>query len=462
MAWLQSVYTLVCSVYGYRMVNVMKTESIRGDWQGQVIGGRYPLLQWLGGSELSGVFLTELGGDGAQKAAIRLVLVDGAEAEAQLVRWAAASALSHPHLMRLLHAGRCQIGNDRLIYAVTEYAEEKLSEILPERALTAAETREMVGPVLDALGYLHGKGLVHGRLKPSKIMVVNDQVKLSVEDVQAAGKLTRLGKANGAEDAPECAAGTISPASDLWALGVTLVETLTQHPPVWERTGQSDPVVPRSMAEPFARIAWEALHVDPARRCSLGDVRDRLNGVGPQQKMPSTEALGQLARTYKSALIAAAVVLVAIAGAYAVRSNQTPASQATTDEPREVAIAKPSASTPASGRRSSKPAAATGHANNAGVVEQVMPDLLPGAVASIHGQVNVKVRVAVDATGAVSNASLDSPGPSKYFANAALEAARRWRFKAAQARGQAVASVWMLQFQFKQSGTDVMPVEVTP
>jgi TonB family protein len=91
-----------------------------------------------------------------------------------------------------------------------------------------------------------------------------------------------------------------------------------------------------------------------------------------------------------------------------------------------------------------------------------MPDLLPGAVASIHGQVNVKVRVAVDATGAVSNASLDSPGPSKYFANAALEAARRWRFKAAQARGQAVASVWMLQFQFKQSGTDVMPVEVTP
>jgi TonB family protein len=442
------------------MVTVMKTEAIRGDWQGQVIGGRYPLLQWLGGSELSGVFLTELAGDQPQKAAIRLVLVDGAEAEAQLVRWAAASALSHPHLMRLLHAGRCQIGDDRLIYAVTEYAEEKLSEILPERALTVAETREMVGPVLDALGYLHGKGLVHGRLKPSEIMVVNDQVKLSVEDVQATGKLTRLGEANGAEDAPECAAGTISPASDVWALGVTLVETLTQHPPVWERAGQSDPVVPRSMAEPFARIAWEALHVDPARRCSLVDVRDRLNGVGPQQKMPGTEALGQLARTHKSALIAAAVVLVAIAGAYVVRSNQTPESQATTDEPREAAIAKPSASTPASGRR--KPAAATAHANNAGVVEQVMPDLLPGAVASIHGQVNVKVRVAVDATGAVSNAALDSPGPSKYFANAALEAARRWRFKAAQAKGQAVGSVWMLQFQFKQSGTDVTPIEVTP
>jgi TonB family protein len=463
-AWLQSVYTVVCDVYGYRMVTGMKTESIRGDWQGQVIDGRYPLLQWLGGSELSGVFLTELPGDHLQKAAIRLVMVDGAEADAQLARWTAASDLSHPHLMRLLHAGRCQIGNDRLIYAVTEYADEKLSEILPERALTAAEAREMVGPVLDALVYLHGKGLVHGRLKPSKIMVVNDQVKLTVADVQAAGKLERLGEANDVHDAPECAAGTISQASDIWSLGVTLVEALTQHLPVLWKTPQSDPVVPKSMAEPFAGIAREALRLDPAQRCSLGDVRDRLNGIGPQRKMPATEAARQPVGTHKPALIAAAVVLVAIAGAYVVRLNQTPASQVTTEEPREAAIAKPSASTPASGRRSSKPATATvtAHSNNAAIVEQVMPDLLPRAVASIHGQVNVKVRVAVDATGAVSNATLESPGPSKYFANAALDAARRWRFKAAQAKGQAVASVWMLQFKFTQSGTDVTPVEVTP
>ena len=89
------------------MVNVMKTEAIRGDWEGRVIDGKFTLRQWLGGSDVSGVFLTELPGDPPQKAAIRLIPAGQIDAEAQLARWQAAAALSHPHLMRLLHCGRC-------------------------------------------------------------------------------------------------------------------------------------------------------------------------------------------------------------------------------------------------------------------------------------------------------------------------------------------------------------------
>ena len=96
------------------------------------------------------------------------------------------------------------------------------------------------------------------------------------------------------------------------------------------------------------------------------------------------------------------------------------------------------------------------------VAERVQPDLLPKAVSSIHGQFVVKVRVSVDAAGAVSSAELDSQGPSKYFANAALEAARHWKFKPAQVSGQAAASTWVLQFRFKREGTEFTPVEVTP
>jgi outer membrane biosynthesis protein TonB len=62
----------------------------------------------------------------------------------------------------------------------------------------------------------------------------------------------------------------------------------------------------------------------------------------------------------------------------------------------------------------------------------------------------------------VSNAALDSPGPSKYFAKQAMQAAQRWRFKPAQADGKAVASTWILRFHFTQSGTDITPVEVSP
>ena len=51
-----------------------------------------------------------------------------------------------------------------------EATEEDLSQILPQRRLTPEEAREMLGPVLDALSYLHGKGFAHGAIKPANIM----------------------------------------------------------------------------------------------------------------------------------------------------------------------------------------------------------------------------------------------------------------------------------------------------
>jgi len=50
-------------------------------------------------------------------------------------------------------------------------------------------------------------------------------------------------------------------------------------------------------------------------------------------------------------------------------------------------------------------------------------------------KIKVKVRVHVDAPGDVVAAELDSPGPSKYFAQLALQAAQRWKFTPAQTEG---------------------------
>ena len=442
----------------------MKTDPFRGDWQGQVIDGKYPLLQWLGGSESSGIFLTELEGDQPRRAAIRLVYADSIDADGQIARWASASTLSHPHLMRLFHAGRCQIGPDRLVYAVTEYAEENLSEILPERALTANETREMLDPVLDALGYLHAKGFVHGGLKPSNILVVSDQVKLSCEEIQTTGKLGNPSRALDVHDAPECTAGAISPASDLWSLGVTLVEALTQHAPAWDRAAQKDPVVPGSVPQPFARIARESLHLDPALRCTLDDVKAHLGISGSPAKSADNAIPAVPFKSRRPMILAAAVLVTAIIAFFLLRPAPT-APPPVAEQQAEPAIAKPSPSSPAPERQIApapeRPITETAPARGE-TAEQVMPDLLPQAVASIHGQVNVKVRVTVDAAGNVTNASLDSAGPSKYFAKAALQAAQRWRFKPVQVNGQAVPSVWLLQFQFTQAGSRVTPVQVSP
>ena len=184
---------------------------------------------------MSGVFLTELEGDPAQKAVIKLSPANAADAEARIAQWATSRTLSHPHLMRLFCAGRCEMDGAELIYMVTEYANEILSEILRERPLTPGETRRMLDPVLEVLSWLHRQGLVHGHLRPSKIMVVGDRLKLSVDRLHAAGE--HVSAWSGIYDAPEVALETMSPAADVWSLGVVLVETLTQAPPLWDRSG---------------------------------------------------------------------------------------------------------------------------------------------------------------------------------------------------------------------------------
>ena len=139
-------------------------------------------------------FLTEYGEGKPQKAAIKLFPVDPATADSQLSSWESAAQLSHPNLLRLFRAGRCRIDGNDLLYLVMEYAEEDLADILPQRALTPEETRDMLCPVLDALEYLHGKGFVHGDLKPANILATGDRLKLSSDAISRIGEAQSASK----------------------------------------------------------------------------------------------------------------------------------------------------------------------------------------------------------------------------------------------------------------------------
>ena len=104
--------------------------------EGRVIDGKYPLHQYLGGTPRSGVFLIGPTDALAGKAVIKFSPAHPGMAKLQLSRWARAARLSHPNLLRLLDSGRCGLDGRELLYVVVEYAEENLSQILPERALT--------------------------------------------------------------------------------------------------------------------------------------------------------------------------------------------------------------------------------------------------------------------------------------------------------------------------------------
>jgi TonB family protein len=96
------------------------------------------------------------------------------------------------------------------------------------------------------------------------------------------------------------------------------------------------------------------------------------------------------------------------------------------------------------------------------VVHQVAPEVLPSAKNSIRGTVRVSVKVNVDRSGNVEDAELESRGPSKYFARAALDAAQDWKFKAPKVGGHGVLSTWTLRFEFTHDGTTVIPTQEMP
>jgi serine/threonine protein kinase len=174
-------------------------------WEGQIVDTTFPLLRYLGGTEHSAVFLTERrDGDRLVRAAIKFVPAGSDEGEIQISRWKQSAELFHPHLIPLFDMGRYELDGVQLVYIVMECAEENLGQVLPDRALTPAEAREMLESVLDVLAYLHRKGFVHGHIKPVNIMASGDQLKVSSDGLRRAGEILDDAGDQGAYDAPEC------------------------------------------------------------------------------------------------------------------------------------------------------------------------------------------------------------------------------------------------------------------
>lgn len=549
----------------------------RKQWEGQIVDGIFPLRRYLGGSDHSAVFLTEHGEGERQKAAIKLVPADPATADQQVSRWEAASQLSHPHLLKLLDGGRSRIDGKDLLYLVMEYAEEDLSQILPERALTADETRDMLGPVLDVLEYLHGKGFVHGDVKPANILAMGDKLKLSSDAICRAGERQGATKKASIYDPPEAISGVMTPAGDVWSLGTALVEVLTQHLPDWQLGPSVEPTVPATLPAPFLEIARQCLRVEPQRRISIADIAARLSARGAAAAAGATTSPVAAAAAGANASLSAAAAPTAVAPrpivsqtvppgpmprlqppsprppAYQGESRQRPryivplivgalvfgviltvprllthrstaqsAATPTSGAPsRPTAVRKaapaaagansadsptkreqaaggneagravkpteekpvqtsalppavesvkttsetgqPSAASPTAASGTVKKPSPHGVATAKGeVLDQVLPEVSQKARDTIQGKVRVGVKVNVDAAGAVTDAELDPPGPSKFFADLALQAARKWAFTPPEVDGKSVPSEWLLRFDFRQKETTVTPRQTAP
>jgi TonB family protein len=200
-------------------------------------------------------------------------------------------------------------------------------------------------------------------------------------------------------------------------------------------------MVPSSIPEPFRRIARECLHANPSDRCTLEQIKVWLD-VNQQRPPVEPSTPPQSRGLAVKIAVGVAVILAAFLGLRLIRSAPSGS--------RDQAAATQSAPPSQAPQQGTVPG---------GVAERALPNVSQGARNTIQGRIRVAVQVRVDTTGNVTDAKLTSPGPSKYFANQALQSARRWKFKPPQTDGQPTASIWLLKYQFGRAGTEITPSE---
>ncbi|MGH8306590.1 MAG: serine/threonine protein kinase, partial [Steroidobacteraceae bacterium] len=372
---------------------------------------------------------------------------------------------SHPHLIRLFEAGRCLLGGHQFLFVVMDYAEETLAEILPNRALTPGEVRDMLLPTLDALAFLHRQGLVQGQLKPPNFLVVNDQLKLAGDTVHPAGEFSAGIARSSPYYPPEAKSGRLSAAGDIWGLGMTAIEALTQRLPAWRGERSETVSLPATVPAEFLDTVRRCLNRNPADRPTAADLAARITRVPPAPAVSAPEPVGreargrptpaQLSRRLRPWVPAIAVGVIVLISAWTGRhllASHLNSRQIVSGTPQ---ISSPEAAAPAAASQNPRTSAST----PASVLHQETPTVPRSARESIRGHIKVTVRVTVDRSGNVVGETLQTAGSSRYFARLASAAARKWKFAPADSRRP---RVWLLRFEFTRGGTTARAAAATP
>jgi serine/threonine protein kinase len=151
----------------------------------------------------------------------------------------ACAALQHPGIVTVYEHGAA---NGRPYLAMELVQGESLHERLRrDGPLPEEEAIALTIQLCEAIGYAHGRGVIHRDLKPHNVLLTRDgEVKVTdfglgkVEDQTVS--LTKTGQIMGtpAYMPPEQAEGdkaAVGPPSDLYSLGATLYAMLTGRPP---------------------------------------------------------------------------------------------------------------------------------------------------------------------------------------------------------------------------------------
>ncbi len=317
------------------------------------LAAEYEFLRLLGRGGMASVFLAR---ELSLKRLVAIKVLDpelGASAvfRSRFEREAETAAqLQHPNIVPIYRVGEA----DRLAYFAMAYVEgESLAERLRrEGALPLAEGLRIAREVAAALGAAHRRGIIHRDVKPQNVLLEKETGRVLVTDFGIARApvaedtppddepLTAVGMVMGTPRymSPEQASGSrdLTPASDLYALGVVTYEVLAGaypydagSPPNYLMAHLTRPAIPLvtrvgDVPEEVEGTVHRMLEKDPARRFGTADeVREALGGA-----VSGTTGVPRARRRRRGLLVGAVAVLTAavLGGTLLLRGDSGPPS----------------------------------------------------------------------------------------------------------------------------------------
>ena len=272
-----------------------------------VILGRFRLTERLGTGGFGTVYR---GWDERLERPVAVKEIEGG-AGARVLREAhAAARLNHAGIVTLYELGE----EGGRAYLVSELVDgSTLGELIGAGALSDRDLGRIGAELCEALKHAHGRGVVHRDIKPQNALVPADRSRAKLMDFGIArlaegASLTETGEVVGtiAYMAPEQAEGAqVTPASDVYSLGLTLYEgwvgehPVARHSPAAtaRRIGAPIPPLRRfrpDLPEELTELVDACLDTDPERRPELDELRGGLRaatrGLDSEAALPAPAA----------------------------------------------------------------------------------------------------------------------------------------------------------------------------
>ncbi|MFD0785083.1 serine/threonine-protein kinase, partial [Micromonospora azadirachtae] len=263
------------------------------------LGGRYRLIEQLGAGGMSVVWRgydEVLGRQVAIKVLASRLASDRAFRHRIRIEAQAAARLCHPNITNVYDYGEAEHEGVTAPYVVMELIDgHSLSSRLGrERRLPWRDAVTIAAEVASALATAHVRGVVHRDVTPGNVMLTATGVKVVDFGISALVGESEKGTDGALLGTPAYLAperldnGQVSPATDVYALGLLLYRMLTGRLP-WQASTTTEMLRAHLYNDP------EPMPTVPALPDEVADLVHRCLAKRPEERPPTAELAGTLA-----------------------------------------------------------------------------------------------------------------------------------------------------------------------